>query len=61
MASTRKKKQQNKRLFRQLSKPYADFRTEQRNRENQNEGRSDAANGDASLIDTNDPTQVKGS
>ena len=58
MFSTRKKKQQNKRLLIQLMETGADFMIGQSNHEIQTESKTNVADRHTSLNDTNDPTQV---
>ena len=61
MVLTRKKKQQSKKLFSQLNESDADLMIGQSNHEVQTESRANAAHGNISLNDTNNPTQVSGS
>ena len=59
--STRKKKQENKRVLSQLSESDAEFLIRQTNREAQTENRSNVADGDISLNNANSLTQISGS
>ena len=61
MVSTRKRKQQKKRLLSQLSESDANLMIGQSSREDQTEKRSDRANRVTFLYYTNEPTQVNGS
>ena len=61
MLSSRKKKQQNKRLLKHLSESDTIFVIGQSNHEAQIEGRANVAAKNTSLNNINDPTQVNGS
>ena len=61
MDSTRKKKQQIRKLHSQLSESDADSMIGQSNHGTQTENRADAVDGDTSLNTTNNPTQGNGS
>ena len=58
MVPTRNKKQQSKKLLSQLNESDPDFMIGQSNHEFQTESRANAADGNISSNDTNNPTQV---
>ena len=58
MSSTRKTKQQNRRLLRKLGETDADFMIGLSNHETQTGSTTNVADRDTALIDTNDPTQL---
>ena len=58
MVSTRKKKQQNRRLLSQLIESDADFMVGQSSHEAQTKNRANLAHRDFSLNDTNDPLKL---
>ena len=61
MVYTRKKRQQNKRLFSQLSEFDTKFMVEQNNHESQTGNKVNVARGDIPLNNANNPTQFSGS